>query len=200
MQLNHYLCNIAVGAKFIEAYKTSHPDDEVKVLDLAANPPPHLDYEGIIAGYVPEENRSESLKSKYAYRVDNVNIFTGAKAIVVSSPMWNWSVPSALKAYIDQIILAGVLDAYNKGATGKPITLILATGGGYTEGSGYPAMDFESGYLSLVFTRLGATDITVIRSEFTLAGVVPGMEGLVEAKEKSREEANAAAVARANSI
>eukprot|EP00595_Chromulina_sp_UTEXLB2642_P000409 CAMPEP_0196761540 /NCGR_PEP_ID=MMETSP1095-20130614/812_1 /TAXON_ID=96789 ORGANISM="Chromulina nebulosa, Strain UTEXLB2642" /NCGR_SAMPLE_ID=MMETSP1095 /ASSEMBLY_ACC=CAM_ASM_000446 /LENGTH=210 /DNA_ID=CAMNT_0042111217 /DNA_START=65 /DNA_END=697 /DNA_ORIENTATION=+ len=190
-----------LGAKFVETYKTANPDVPVVVRDLNTNPAPHLTGEAITAFYTSEESRSPAQAEKAKYRLDLIKEIVDAKAIVVSTPMWNWSTPSVLKAYLDQIILPGVLDPYsNAKLAGKPISIYIAAGGGYTEGSGHPESDFESNYLKLIFSKLGATDITITRAELTLAGVVPGMESLVDAKKASFDAAEAAAIARAQSI
>lgn len=160
----------AVADEFLSAYKSSHPSMEVVTRDLNADPVPHLDQEGIVAGWVPEENRPESMKKKLQLRQDLCKEIIEADAVVISTPMWNWAPPSVLKAYIDQIILMGTLDPWsgdaNKKMKGKSVTIVIACGGGYTPGeSSHPENDFESGYLTTVFKILGSTDVAVIRYE-----------------------------------
>ena len=112
--------------------------------------------------------------------------------------MWNWGPPSSLKAYIDQAIIPGVFDIYgNKGLTGKSVTIFIASGGSYKS---KPETDFESGYIEFIFSQLGSADVKVIRTELTLAGVVPGMESLIGAKEESLAENLDLAAARAKQI
>lgn len=185
-----------VAKAYIESYKQSHPH-EVRERDLNANPVPHLDGEGIYAAYVPAEARSDSQKAKNNLRLELIEEIKGAHAIVISSPMWNWNVPSVLKAYIDQIMYIGVLDPYDqKHLAGKPVTFIVASGGAYSEGSWHPEWDYETGYLKMLFGNLGATDLALIRAEYTLAGIVPGMEAQIPKKEESFKAALAAAEAR----
>jgi len=218
-----------LAASYAQAYTKAHPGVQVKHRDLTTSPVPHLDAEAISAAYVPEDKRPASQQAKHQFRLDLIKEITGAQAIVIASPMWNWNIPSVLKAYIDQIILVGSLDVYGaQGLTGKPVTILVATGGG-GYGDEKANTDFVSNYLKhstlnmlyiyiyilyilfvfatftnvlftftcTVATSLGSSDVEVIRSELTLAGIVPGMEGLVPAKEKSFAEATAAAVARA---
>jgi FMN-dependent NADH-azoreductase len=112
--------------------------------------------------------------------------------------MWNWSIPSVLKAYIDHIVLPGQLDPYgNKKLAGKKITVLLATGGNYGEGASHPEWDFVSPYLKHIFTSLGSEDVQIIRTEYTLAGVAPGMEALIPNKEKSLADGKVAVEVRA---
>lgn len=189
----------ALAHEFIEEFKASHPGVDVVERDLDKNPIAHLDGETLFAGYLPEEGRSESQVKKHNFRIELANEIINAHAIVISTPMWNWNVPSVLKAYIDQIILIGVLDPYsNKKLNDKAVTILIASGGGYAEGSWHPEWDHETPYLKQVFTILGSTDVEAIRTEYCLAGVVPGMEALIEKKEQSFAESKAATKTRAS--
>jgi len=176
----------AVTADFLEAWKAANPGGTIIERDLAANPVPLLDGEAIFADYTPEADRPASMAAKRALRQELIDEITGVDEIVVSTPMWNWSVPSPLKAYIDQIIIPGVLDGSGAaGLAGKKVTAIMAQGGSYKAGAPREGWDFGSGYLEVVFTALGSTDVEVIIAEFGLAGVAPGMEDFVGAKEAS---------------
>jgi FMN-dependent NADH-azoreductase len=138
------------------------------------------------------------MAAKHNFRHDLINEITGVDHILISTPMWNWSVPSVLKAYFDQIILPGVLDGSGAaGLTGKKVTFVVSQGGSYAEGAPRHGWDYETGYLKLVANALGATDVDVILAELTLAGIVPGMESLVGKKEESIAAAKAKATARA---
>jgi FMN-dependent NADH-azoreductase len=187
-----------ITAEFINAWKGSHVGGNVIVKDLAANPVPHLDAEAIFAGYTPEDSRSTGMVAKHAYRHELIKEITGVDEIIISTPMWNWSIPSVLKAYIDQIIIPGTLDGSGAdGLKGKKVTIVVAQGGSYAEGAPRHGWDYEIGYLKLVATALGATDVEVILAELTLAGQVPGMEALVPQKEASIAAALEAARKRA---
>jgi len=187
-----------IGSEFTAAWSTKNPDGAVISRDLNANPVPHLDAEAIFAGYTPEEGRSAGMVSKHAFRHELIEEITGVTDILISTPMWNWGVPSVLKAYIDQIVIPGTLDG--SGANGlkdKKVTLIVAQGGSYSEGAPRHGWDFQTGFLELVVKALGATDIETILVEFTLAGVAPGMEAFIENKAASMSKAIAAAQERA---
>lgn len=187
-----------IGDTFVEAFKAANVDVEVKVRDLAADPVPHLDGEALTAGFLPEESRTDGMKTKHQFRLDLIKEITEAKEILVTVQMWNWNVPSNLKAYIDQIIMPGTFDAYTeKKLAGKKVTVAIAAGGHYSEGSHHPEWNFEGPYLTHIFTSLGSTDVKVIMAEYCLAGVVPGMEELIPKKEESMAAAKAAATERA---
>lgn len=188
----------SVADTFIQTWKTSNPNGNVIEKDLVTNPVPHLDGEAIFANYTPADHQSPAMKAKHQYRLDLINEITSVDEILISTPLWNWSVPSVLKAYIDQIVVTGVLDnSGNSGLAGKKVTFVVAQGGSYKEGTPKAGWDYATGYLELVAKALGATDVKTILVEFTLAGVASGMDFLIEAKGKSIEAAHAAAKERA---
>jgi FMN-dependent NADH-azoreductase len=119
-------CSRKLAAAFVDAYKKSHDGVTIVHRDLAANPILHLDSEALNAAYVLEADRSESMAAKHKLRLDLIKEITEAKAVIISTPMYNWNIPSALKAYIDQIIMPGELDPYTKkGLEGKPVTFFI---------------------------------------------------------------------------
>lgn len=188
----------AVTAEYITALKAAKPALEIRSKDFSTEPIPHLDGEAIFAGYTPEADRSASAAAKWNYRLDLIKEITEAEEIIISTPMWNWTVPSVLKAYFDQIIIPGVLDGSGAdGLKGKKVTFVVAQGGSYAEGAPRHGWDYQSGYLELVAKALGSTDVEVILAELTLAPVVPAMNELIPAMESSIAAAKAKAVARA---
>ena len=181
----------AISKEFLSVFKATNPEAIIVTKDLATNPVPHLDAEAISALSTPETERSATMQAKLDYRLELISEVNSAKHILVATPMWNFSVPSVLKAWIDQIIMAGA-----NTFTGK-VTIIIAQGGSYAEGAPRAGWDWESGYLKQVFSALGATDIEIIVSEFGLAGVVPVMADFVENKKVSIAAAKSAAKERA---
>lgn len=155
--------------------------------------------DAIMAGFTPEESRTPEQTAKNNYRLELIEKFKTAKSIVLTTPMFNWNVPSGVKAMIDQLVYPGVFDATTKSLAGIPVTIIIASGGNYGEGSGHESRDFESKYLEMLFGAVfGSTDVKVIRSEHGYAGF--GVTELAEAQAKSQADATAAAIARAKEI
>jgi FMN-dependent NADH-azoreductase len=181
----------SISKEFLNAFKAKNPGAEIITHDLASEIIPHLDGETIGAAYTPEGNRTPEAQAKHDYRFSLVEEVNNAKHILVSTPMWNFSVPSALKAWIDQIIVPGATKV-----TGK-VTVIVSQGGSYAEGAPRAGWDWQTGFLRQVFSSLGATDIEIILSEFGLAGVAPGMEAFVDQKSASIAAAKSAATERA---
>ena len=192
-----YSTSRQVAAEFITTWKLTNPDSQVLERDLSKESIPHLDAEAIFANYTPVESQSPSMANKHHYRIDLINEILSVDEILISTPLWNWSIPSVLKAYIDQIVVTGVFDNGKPGLTGKKVTYVIAQGGSYKEGTPKAGWDFATGYLELVAKALGATDIETILAEFTLSGVAPGMDFLKDAKAKSLETALSAARKRA---
>lgn len=185
-----------VSAEYLAAAKAA--GREIITRDLAADPIPHLDAEAIFANYTPADQRSESAAAKFNYRLDLVKEITSVDEILISTPMWNWTIPSVLKAYFDQIIIPGVLDGSGAaGLTGKKVTFVVAQGGSYAPGAPRHGWDFATGYLELFAKALGATDVEVILAELTLAASVDSMAALKPKMEESLANALASAKERA---
>lgn len=187
-----------VAEEFVSAWQEKNTAGTVILRDLALNPTPHLDDEAIRAARTPEDQRSETMRAKLEYRLSLINEIKESDEIVIATPMWNWSIPSVLKAYFDQVILVGTFDANRaRGLVGKKVTFIVAQGGSYAPGAVREGWDHMTGFLKHVATVLGAEDVEIIVAEYTLAGIAPGMESLAEAKTDSISAAKAAARERA---
>ncbi len=176
----------SLANEFLAHYAINNPGVDIVERDLITNPVPHLDGETLGASWSPAETHTPSMSAKFKARMELINEFKGAQEILVSTPMWNWSVPSVLKAYIDHLVYPGVL------GSGKPeesisakVTVVASQGGSYAPGTPKEGWDHLSGYLSKVFTQLGSKDVEVILSELNYAGMVPGMETLLEKKQAS---------------
>jgi FMN-dependent NADH-azoreductase len=181
----------SISKEFLETFKAEQPDAKIITRDLDVDPIPHLDGETITAGFMPEGARTASMQIKHDYRVSLAKEVNEAKHILVSTPMWNYTVPSVLKAWIDQIIITGETDI-----TGK-VTVIISQGGSYAEGAPRAGWDWQTGYLKQVFTSLGASDVEIILSEFGLAGIALGLSRFIDNKEASIASAKEAARVRA---
>jgi|ERR1035437_1858495 FMN-dependent NADH-azoreductase len=181
----------SISKEFLAAYNTNNPHAVIVTRDLAGESIPHLDGEALSAGSTPESDRSASMQAKHEFRLVLANEVIEAKHILISTPMWNFSVPSALKAWIDQMLIARTTKV-----TGK-VTIIVSQGGSYAEGAPRAGWDWETGYLKQVFNSLGATDVEIILSEFGLAGIVPAMADFIESKSASIAAAKSSAKERA---
>lgn len=153
-----------ISDRFIEAYKNTHPEDEITTLDLYEEDIKLLSADDINTVFAPktEESRKHPIL-KYAYQ------FAEADKFVIAEPMWNLSVPAILKAYIDYISVTGVTFKYTATGPvglcgGKKAINISARGGQYSE---EPNSAYEMGdrYLRTIFAFFGITDFTTISAD-----------------------------------
>ena len=124
-------------ALFIDRWKAARPGAAVVVRDLMRTPPPFVDLARIGGAFTPREQHSP--ESAAAIKVSDglVAELKAADHIVIGTPMFNFSIPAVLKAYIDQIVRVGVTVSPNNVGllTGKKATIILASGGDFSPGS-----------------------------------------------------------------
>lgn len=153
-----------ISDSFIEAYKNSHPEDEVITLDLYAEGIDFLPQGDLSDLHVvnPGEGRNHPVL-KYAYQ------FLEADKYVIAEPLWNLSIPAILKAYLDYITVTGITFKYTAQGPiglcqGKKAVNITTRGGAYLEGSG-AAFEMGDRYLRTLFAFLGIRDFTTITAE-----------------------------------
>jgi FMN-dependent NADH-azoreductase len=151
---------------FVASLKDLHPGAELVVRDLAADPVPHLDAQRFQAFLARPENRTAGQRNIVAYSDGLIDELKRADIIVLGLPMYNFGVPSQLKAYFDHIARAGVTFTYTaKGAigllTGKKAYVLAARGGIY---AGTPA-DTQTPYVRDFLAFLGITDVDFLYAE-----------------------------------
>ena len=129
---------------------------EVTVRDLAAEPLPHLDAETFAAFGNPEGEHSEAATEGLARSNQLIEELRAAHTVILGVPMYNFGIPSALKAWIDHIARAGVTFRYTsegpEGLLGSKRVIVVATRGGQYAGTG---ADNQSAYLSQVLSFVG---------------------------------------------
>ena len=179
---------------FITAWKQAHPNDTVTYRDLGHHPVPHVDESWIAAAFTPPQQRSPELNQAIELSDSLVNEFLAAERYVFGIPMYNLSIPSTFKAYIDQIVRVGRTFAVTEqGLAGlvdssKKMLVITARGGSYQQGTPAASYDLQEPYIRSIFGFIGITDIKFIH-----------VDNLNYDREKSLENAhNAASEALAN--
>jgi FMN-dependent NADH-azoreductase len=148
---------------FVKALRT---DEKLIVRDLASNPVPHLDAERFGAFIAKPETRTLKQDAFVAYSDELIGELKAADVIVLGLPMYNFGVPSTLKAYFDHVARAGVTFSYTeKGPvgllTGKKAYVFAARGGIY---QGTPR-DTQSPYVRDFLAFLGVTDVEFVYAE-----------------------------------
>ncbi|WP_046247121.1 FMN-dependent NADH-azoreductase [Hymenobacter terrenus] len=169
--------SIQLGDGIIEKLQAANPGSTVQVRDLASSPFPHLEEAKLQSFFTPAESRTPEQREAARHSEEAIAEIQQADVIVIGAPLYNFGIPSTLKAWIDHISRAGITFHYVDGApqgliTGKKVYVALSSGGIYSEGpaAGY---DFVAPYLKAILGFLGITDVTVVRVE----GVaIPGVQ------------------------
>ncbi len=170
-----------VTEEFLNKWKAKELGATVVNRDLAANPLPHLTEETLGAFFTPAENRTPEQAKIAALSESLVQELFDADVIVIGAPMYNFSITSGLKAWVDQVARAGVTFKYGESGpvgllTGKKVFIFTTSGGVYSQGPA-AAMDFAGTYLRTVLGFIGLTDVTVVQSE----GLAMGDAGVEKA-------------------
>ena len=156
-----------LAKQFVAAFQKRNPEAQLVVRDVAtAEPVPHLDAERFGAFITPAGQRTTAQHAVVAYSDTLINELKHADVIVLGLPMYNFGVPSQLKAYFDHIARAGVTFRYtDKGPvgllTGKKVVVFAARGGVY---AGTP-MDTQTSYVRDFLRFIGVTDVEFIYAE-----------------------------------
>ena len=168
--------------RFVEQWRARNPVSRVMVRDLALDPVPHLDAAAFKAFLTKAEARTAEQARVVSYSDALIEELKLADEIVIGLPMYNFGVPSILKAYIDHIARAGVTFRYTPAGpvgllTGKKVYVFATRGGRYV---GTP-LDTESSYLRDVLRFLGMTDVKFVYAEGLATGELMKAQSLTAA-------------------
>ena len=150
--------------RFIARWRATHPQGEVTVRDLAETHLPHVDAPWLTAYFTPAQQQSPAMKETLALSDALVAELLAADHLVIATPVYNYNVPAALKAWIDHIVRKGrTLGFDGQGLlAGKKATVLIASGGVYTEGSPIRDRDIAAQYLRLILNVIGISDVTLV--------------------------------------
>ncbi|WP_297839524.1 NAD(P)H-dependent oxidoreductase [uncultured Roseibium sp.] len=158
--------------------------------DLGSNPVPHLTQDSTIALRVPEAE-NEVQANAQALSDELIAELKAADLLVIGAPMYNFGIPSTLKAWFDYVLRAGVTFSYSDAGPegllkGKRAIVVLTRGGLYSEG---PAqlMDAQEPHLRTLLGFIGITDVTFIRAEKLAFGAAFQEEAIAAAKKAANE-------------
>lgn len=177
-----------LSAEIVAAEQRLRPDLTVTYRDLAIDPVGHLSGAHLAAfqGASPE---TPELQRDLAAGQAALDEFLAADIVVVGAPMYNFSVPSQLKAWIDRLAVAGKTFRYSENgpiglAGGKKVIVASSRGGFYGPGTPVASLDHQENYLRGVFGFFGIADVSFVRAE----GVALGSEQRDKAIEAARGE------------
>jgi len=185
-----------LSARYVEGWQAANPEGTVTRRDLTIGAIPAVDGLSYSALFTPVEERSPEQRAAHAVSEEIAGEVAAADTIVLAMGLYNFGVPSTVKAWYDRIVVPGVtLGADGGGLLGDTrLVLVLAAGGGYAEGTPRFGWDHREPWLRHAFSFLGLTDIVTISTELTLARESPMMipMNLGEAEDQSFAAAEAA--------
>jgi FMN-dependent NADH-azoreductase len=159
--------------EFVAEWEKNHPGGAVINRDLAENPLPFVGVPWIGGVFLPAEQRSPEMQHALHVSDELLAELFAADHILIGTPMYNFTVPANLKAWIDLIVRPRVTHSGPPDrtglVTGKCCTVLIASGGVYDEGLPAAASDYESGYLKRVLAFIGITDVRVVLAGGTIA-------------------------------
>ena len=175
-------------AEIVADWRQQHADSTVDYLDLAVDTPNHFsaDALGIKVGLQAEPTESQRFENAVSERL--VSQFLAADVIVIGAPLYNFTVPTQLKAWIDRLAQVGRTFKYtDKGpvglAGGKTVIVASTRGGVYSTSEGGQAMEHQESYLKVLFGFFGITDVRIVRAEGLAMGDAAKAAALAAARD-----------------
>ena len=170
-----------LATTFIQSWKSAHSDGEVIQRDLAKMDLPYVNLPWLGASLTPVEKHTADMQKVLTLSNELGDELLAADHIAISTPVYNYNVPANLKSYVDHIVRKGrTLGIAGEGLVhGKECTVLMASGGVYTEGSPIRDRDIATTYLRLILKVIGIESVTFVAA---------GGSKAVDLGEKSREE------------
>lgn len=170
----------------VDQWTATHDATVVDYLDLAQDTPSHLSAESLGFRLPAGSALSEVQKRENAVSEALVSQFLAADVIVVGAPLYNFSIPSQLKSWIDRVAQVGRTFTYTatgpQGLAGGKTVIVASTRGGmYSTSEGGRAMEHQESYLQTVFGFLGITDVRFVRAEGLAMGETQKADALAGA-------------------
>jgi FMN-dependent NADH-azoreductase len=185
--------------RIVAQWQAAHPGTVVQHLDLAVDAPTHLngDSLGFRLG-LDAEHLTETQKRENAVSEKLVSQFLAADVVVIGAPMYNFSIPSQLKAWIDRVAQAGRTFKYTeKGpqglAGGKTVIVASSRGGVYSTNPALSFLDHQESYLKAVFGFFGIGNVRFVRAEGLAMGEAAKTQALADADVAIRAQVSEAA-------
>lgn len=186
-------------AQIVASWRAANPATDVSYLDLAVDTPSHLSAESL--GFrlpAGAADLSDAKQRENAVSEALVSQFLAADVVVIGAPLYNFSIPTQLKAWIDRVAQVGRTFKYTeKGpvglAGGKTIIVASARGGVYSTSDAGNAMEHQESYLKTVFGFFGVTDVRFVRAEGLAMGEAAKTAALAAAQVEILAETQVAA-------
>lgn len=186
----------ALSRFFIERLRTEGADVDIDYLDVTVDTPPHVTEAYAIAIYTPEQDRTPAMKATLAASDALCRRVLEADALVFAMPMYNWSMPSAFKAFVDSITRTGITyvhteDGRIEGQLGRQkVLFITSRGADLRPGTPFSSMDALTPSLRAAFGFLGVAEPTFVDAQPLQFS---DQEARTQALERARDELSAIA-------
>ena len=181
----------ALSHDYVSSWQAKHPHGKVTLRDLSEQPLPFVGLPWISGVFIPAEQHTPEMKKASALSGELIAELFSADEILIGTPMYNFTVPANLKAWIDLVVRPRVTHTgppERKGlVNGKVCSIIIASGGNYDQHLPAAASDYESGYLKRVLAFIGITDVRIVLAGGT-AAVSLGQSSLEDLTTKVRPD------------
>jgi FMN-dependent NADH-azoreductase len=183
-----------ISAAYAEAWKAAHPDGSYTYRDLHADPLPHVDGNHLAATMLPAEQRTPEQQQRWEIAQEAKKELLAADVVLLGAPMYNFSVSSNLKAWLDTVIAQEFMADPETGdgpLVGKKVVVTTARGGSYAPGTPREGWDFQEPLIRAVLSQVGLDrDLTFVHTEMTLAYVIDKLAQFRDIADSSRENAH----------
>ena len=155
-----------LSSEVVKAWQAADPQIEVSYRDLAAEAIEHFSAATLVAAGTPAELRDAAQKHEAQLSADTLAQFLAADAVVIAAPMYNFTIPTQLKAWIDRIAVAGQTFRYTEngpvGLCGNKKVIVVSTSGGLHAGQATGVAHED--YLKVMLGFMGITDVEFVRA------------------------------------
>ncbi|MBI5632546.1 MAG: NAD(P)H-dependent oxidoreductase [Nitrospirae bacterium] len=183
---------LRITEAFLESFQATHPDWVIEELNLTTEELPSLNTRRVDGKYVLLGGNElyGSLREAWQEIISHIERFLSADAYLISTPMWNFSIPYVLKHYIDIIVQPRYLFRYTEAgveglAQNRKMVVITSRGGQYTSDEMRP-FDYQEPYLRMIFGYVGIRDIEFIIAQPTDMGTELQEEAIARARVKAK--------------
>jgi FMN-dependent NADH-azoreductase len=185
-----------LGHEFVATWKTKHPEGTVVVRDIGAQPLPLVTEAWVEGAFTPPEGHSPAATEAIRVSDGLVEEILAANELVITTPIYNLSLPASLKAWIDQIVRYGstftiTADGYKGLVEGKRVTILVASGGDFRPGGPTAGYNFLEPYLRAILGFIGITDVRFVYAHSLNQTEEVREQSLIEAETATRELAAA---------
>ena len=164
-----YSVSRKLGQQFADEWVQSHSGGKIVTRDLVKTTLPFVDLPWIAGAYTAPDQHTPENKQALKVSDELIAELLVADEVLISTPMYNFTIPAVLKAWIDHIVRVNVTfsvgpEGYKGLVNGKKATIIIASGGAYPAGTPYESYNLESPYLRHILGFIGLTDLTFVQA------------------------------------